>query len=216
MPAIIALLIVIVAAGATVFHFRDRLLAALHRLAPAETNAVVSQPAAPAPLNPTHPIPTNFSWTLELTNAVIPDTPVAGEIHGRGFAYEKAVLHKGLLLFGQGTPPAWDLGFGVDLVARQSEELSGRTIEIAPNQTNAPRVGWRWKNDQQQPATQIISNGYLLKVTFGQATQGYMPGKIYICLPDADKSFAAGTFDAEIKKPSQPKPTPPGPPKPKG
>jgi hypothetical protein len=182
---------------------------------PARTNTVVSQPAAPAPLNPTHPIPTNFSWTLELTNAVIPATPVAGEIHGSGFACEKAVLHGGLLLFGQGTAPAWDLGFGVDLVARQSEELSGRTIEIAPDQTNAPRVGWRWKNDQQQPATQIISNGYLLKVAFGQATQGYLPGRIYICLPDADKSFAAGTFDAEIKKPPQPKPGPPKPPQPR-
>ena len=203
------------AAGAAVFHFRDRLLAALRRLAPAETKTVVSQPATPAPLNPIHPIPTNFSWTLDLTNAVIPGTPVAGEIHGSGFAYEKAVLHGGLLLFGQGTAPAWDLGFGVDLVARQSEELSGKTIEIAPDQTNAPRVGWRWKNDQQQPATQIISNGYLLKVTFGQATKGYMPGKIYICLPDVDKSFAAGTFDAEIKKPPQPKPSPLKPPKPR-
>jgi len=214
-PALIALLVVLGAAGAAVFHFRDRLLAALRRLAPAETNTVVSQPATPAPVNPTHPVPTNFSWTLELTNAVIPGTPAAGEIHGRGFACEKAVLHGGLLLFGQGTAPAWDLGFGVDLVARQSEELSGRTIEIAPDQTNAPRVGWRWKNDQQQPATQIISNGYLLKVTFGQATKGYMPGKIYICLPDADKSFAAGTFDAEIKKPLQPKPGPPMTPKPR-
>jgi DNA-directed RNA polymerase subunit RPC12/RpoP len=214
-PALIALLVVLGAAGAAVFHFRDPLLAALRRLAPAGTNTVVSQPAAPAPLNPTHPIPTNFSWTLELTNAAIPDTPVAGEIHGRGFACEKAVLHGGLLLFGQGTAPAWDLGFGVDLVARQSEELSGRTIEIAPDQTNAPRVGWRWKNDQQQPATQIISNGYLLKVAFGQAAKGYLPGKIYICLPDADKSFAAGTFDAEIKKPPQAKPGPPKPPKPR-
>ncbi len=214
-PALIALLVVLGAAGAAVFHFRDRLLAALRRLAPAQTNTVVSQPATPAPVNPTHPIPTNFSWTLELTNAVIPGTPLAGEIHGSGFACEKAVLHGGLLLFGQGTAPAWDLGFGVDLVARQSEELSGRTIEIAPNQTNAPRVGWRWKNDQQQPATQIISNGYLLKVTFGRATNGYLPGKIYICLPDADKSFAAGTFDAEIKKPPEPKPGPPKPPKPR-
>ena len=156
--------------------------AALRRLAPAQTNPVVAQPATPAPPNPTHPVPTNFSWTLELTNAVIPDTPVAGEIHGSGFAYEKAVLHGGLLLFGQGTAPAWDLGFGVDLVARQSEELSGKTVEIAPDQTNAPRVGWRWKNDQQQPATQIISNGYLLKVTFGQATNG-LPARQNLHLP---------------------------------
>ena len=114
-------------------------------------------------------------------------------------------------MFGQGTAPPYDLGFGVDLVARQGKELSGKTVEIAPDRTNAPRVGWRWKDEQQQLVTQIISNGYLLKVTFGQATNGHMPGKIYICLPDADKSFAAGTFDAEIRQPPQPKPGSPKP-----
>jgi hypothetical protein len=140
-----------------------------------------------------------------LTNSVFPDTPIAGKIHGSGFVCEKAALVGGLLLFGQGNAPPYDLGFGVSLVARQGEELSGKTVEITPDRPGAPRVGWRWKNEQQQPITQIISNGYLLKVTFGQAANGHMPGKIYICLPDPDKSFAAGTFDAEIKQPPQPK-----------
>ena len=45
----------------------------------------------------------------------------------------------------------------------------------------------------------------------GEAANGRMPGKIYICLPDENKSFVAGTFDAEIRKPPPPKP-----PKPKG
>lgn len=100
------------------------------------------------------------------------------------------------------------------LPARRTEELSGKTFEFAPGQTNAPQVGWRWKDEQHQPVTQIISNGYLLKVTFGQAGNGRLPGKIYICLPDPDKSFAAGTFNAEIKQPPQPKPAVPTPPKP--
>ena len=93
--------------------------------------------------------------------------------------------------------------------------MSGKTVEIPPGQTNAPHVGWRWKDEQQQPVTQIISNGYLLKVTFGQATNGHMPGRIYICLPDADKSFAAGTFDAEIRQPPPANPGLPKPPKPR-
>ena len=152
------------------------------------------------PPNPPPHVPANVRWTLELTNAVIPDTPVGGKIHGSAFAYDKAALVGGLLLLGQGAAPPYDLGFGVDLVARHGEELSGKTVEIAPDQPGAPRVGWRWKNEQQQPVTQIISNGYLLKVTFGQAANGHMPGKVYICLPDADKSFAAGTFDAEIRR----------------
>jgi hypothetical protein len=141
--------------------------------------------------------------------------PLAGKIHGSPFAYDRAALVGGLLLIGQGTAPPYDLGFGVNLVAHHGEELSGKTVEIPPDQTNAPHVGWRWKDEQQHPVTQIVSNGYLLKVTFGQASNGHMPGKIYICLPDAEKSFAAGDFDAEIRQPPQPKPGSPKPPKPR-
>jgi len=50
--------------------------------------------------------------------------------------------------------------------------------------------------------------------------KGRMPGKIYLALPDDLKSFVAGTFNAEIRKPPAPKPkqTPPlpKPPKPPG
>jgi len=52
-----------------------------------------------------------------------------------------------------------------------------------------------------------------LKVIFGQAANSRMPGKLYISFPDDDKSFAAGTFIAEIRKPPPPRP-PPGPAKP--
>jgi hypothetical protein len=50
---------------------------------------------------------------------------------------------------------------------------------------------------------------------FGQATNQHMPGKIYLCLPDPAKSFVAGTFDAEIKKWTPPKPPHAKAPKPK-
>ena len=215
LPAVIGLLVLLCAAGAAVFFFRDRLFKFMRASAPSATNALASPPAAPVLLPTTNPVPTNLVWTLELTNAVIPDIPLTGKIHGSNFVCDRSVLVGGLLLCGEGTAPPYDLGFGVDLVARQGEELSGKTVEVPPDRSNAPKVGWRWKNEQRQPVTQIISNGYLLKVTFGQAANGHMPGRIYICLPDADKSFAAGTFDAEIRQPPQPKPGVPKPPKPR-
>ena len=213
--SLIGLLALLGAAGATAYYFRDRILQFVRPSAAPATNAVASQPAKPVPLPTTNPVPANIGWTLEVTKAVCPDTPLAGKIHGNDFVCNTAVLVGGLLLCGEGTTPPYDLGFGVNLVARQPEELNGKTFEIAPDRTNAPQVGWRWKDEQQQPVTQIISNGYLLKVTFGQAGNGHMPGKIYICLPDPDKSFAAGTFDAEIRQPPQPKPAVPRPPKPR-
>lgn len=109
----------------------------------------------------------------------------------------------------QGQAPPWDLGMSLGLIARQGEELSGKTLEITPDRPRAPRVVLRWKDEQQKPATENFNSGYALKIVFGQATNRHMPGKIYLCLPDPAKSFVAGTFDAEIRRP--PPPRPPGP-----
>ena len=67
-----------------------------------------------------------------------------------------------------------------------------------------PRVVLQWKNEQQEPAKQDFTNGYALKLAFGQPAEGRMPGKIYLCLPDEEQSVVAGTFDATIRKPKRP------------
>jgi len=54
----------------------------------------------------------------------------------------------------------------------------------------------------------------VMKLVFGQAASGRQPGKIYICLPDKEKSVVAGAFEAEIRRPAparrQPKGSPGG------
>ena len=93
------------------------------------------------------------------------------------------------------------------LFARQGEELSGKTVEVAPERPPpVPRVVLRWKNDQDQPVTQFFNDGYALKLVFGTAANGRIPGQIYLCLPDDAKSVVAGTFEAEIRKALPPKP----------
>jgi hypothetical protein len=210
--AIAALLILLCATGAAIFHFRDQIFESLRAPAPAATNALLSQPAHPLPLNNTYPVPTNISWTLDLTNAPFPETIAAGRIHGSGFLCEKAVLHGGLLTLNQGDAWPWDLGVALHLLARHGEELSGKTVEIPPDRQRAPRVFLYWKDSQQRSVTETITNGYFVKVAFGRATNAHIPGKIYICLPDEDKSFVAGTFDAQIRRVSPPKSGPPKPP----
>jgi predicted RNA-binding Zn-ribbon protein involved in translation (DUF1610 family) len=213
--ATIAFLVVLCAVGAALFVFRDRILKAVRAPATAATNGL-AQPAIPIALNTKYPIPTNITWTLDLTNAVFPDTAAAGSIHGSGFLCEQAILQGGRLSFIQGKAWPWDLAIAVNLIAHQGEELSGKTVQIASDRPRARPVVLRWKDAQQQPLTETINGGYALKLVFGEATNGRMPGKVYICLPDETKSFAAGTFDAEIKKAPPPKPRPPKPPKPKG
>ena len=75
-------------------------------------------------------------------------------------------------------------------------------MEIAPDQPPpVPRVVLRWKDEQQEPAKQEFTNGYALKLAFDQPAEGRLPGKIYLCLPDDDKSVVAGYFDAVLRKP---------------
>jgi hypothetical protein len=205
--ATVALFVLLAAAGAAIYVFRDRIFKPTG--ARVGTNTAPSPAALPVVLNAAYPVPTNISWTLDLTNAAIPDSVAAGRIHGSGFLCEKAVLRGGLLTLSQGAKWPWDLGFALHLFARQGEELSGKTVEIGPERPRAPRVVLRWKDEQHQPATETITSGYALKLTFGQAANSHISGQIYVCLPDETKSFVAGTFDAEIRKAPPPKSGPP-------
>jgi hypothetical protein len=98
----------------------------------------------------------------------------------------------------------------VQLFAQQGEELSGKTVEIKPDRAPPlPKIVLLWKDDQQKAARKNITEGYALKVAFGDAANGRIPGKIYNSLPDENKSFVAGTFNAEIRKATPPKPKQP-------
>ena len=215
LAALVALIVLLGAAGAALFVFRDRIVKAARELAPTGTNAL-PPPAAAVALNTNYPVPTNIIWALDLTNAAFPETTAAGSIHSSGFLCERTILQGGLLSLSQGKTWPWDLAVALNLFARQGEELSGKAVQIDPIRTRAPAIVLRWKDAGQQPATETITGGYALRLVFGEATNGRMPGKIYICLPDAAKSVVAGTFDAEIKRPSSPTNAPPRPPKPKG
>src|SRR5262249_11725126 len=65
-----------------------------------------------------YPIPTNVSWTLNLTNGVIPNAPAAGVLHGSGFSCERATLLGGILTLRQGQTWPPDLGITIQLFAR--------------------------------------------------------------------------------------------------
>ena len=206
LPVAAALLVLLCAAAAAAYLFRDRIFKLARQTAHGTTNAAARKIAAREPIV-VHPIPTNIIWTLDLTNAVLPDSVAAGSIHGSGFLCERSTLQGGTLTLrqGKGWPP--DLGLTVFLVARQGEELSGKKVDVpADRQPPVPRVILRWKDDQQEARTENINQGgYALRIAFGEATNSRMPGRIYICLPDAAKSVVAGRFDAEIRKPSPPK-----------
>jgi DNA-directed RNA polymerase subunit RPC12/RpoP len=210
--ATIALVVVVGAAGGTTFAFRDKIFKSNREQV--QANGAGKKAAPPK----VYPIPTNINWTMSLSEATIPEETAVGSIHASGFYCERATLQGGHLTLRQGRSGPADLGITVQLFAHEGEELSGKTVEIQPDRAPPlPKIVLRWKDEQQKAVTRNINNGYALKVAFGEAASGRIPGKIYISLPDENKSFVAGTFNAEIRKAPPPKtkqptasPGPPG------
>jgi hypothetical protein len=50
-----------------------------------------------------------------------------------------------------------------------------------------------------------FDGGYAMRLEFGALANNRMPGKIYLCTPDETKSYIAGTFNVEIRRPRPPR-----------
>jgi hypothetical protein len=197
--AAVALGLLICAAGAGVFLFRGKIF---------NLGKQVVTPATNAPTQATKPVvllPPSTNWTLNLAAAKIPDAPVHGSVMGRAFTLERAVIQAGRLDLRQG--PKWppDVGVSIHLFAERTEDLAGKTVVLESTRTNAPRVILRWKDEQDQALSKDFRKGYAARVEFGQVTNNRLAGKIYLATTDDTKSYAAGVFNAEIRKPAPPK-----------
>ncbi len=192
-----------VLAATLAYRFKDRLLPQKPdaSLLPGQ-RANVESSAEPQPSN-------LFPWSLEITNAVIPDAPAAGRLRGRLFDPDRSVLQGGVLTFRQGQSATFDIALSVMLHAVRGEDLAGKTVQIRSDQSPAPTIQVRWKGELDKVQVERHRGGYALVVSFGQPAGGHMPGKIWLSLPDADQGFLSGTFDAEIRKPPPPKPAVP-------
>jgi hypothetical protein len=193
-------LAVLCALGAAAWVQRGRVLSWFQKGAgggnQAPTNLVTKLFVSP------YPVPTNITWTMDLNQALIPAATVVGSVSSNGFFCEKATLQGGNLFLAQGNGFPADLGIAIGLL-QQGQSLSGRTILVPANRgPPVPLVVMRWKDEQDEPMTKNFSGGYALKIIFGQPVNGRIPGRIYIALPDDSKSFAAGTFEAELQKPA--------------
>jgi len=150
---------------------------------------------------------TDNYWTLNLTNVAIPSMTVTGRIAGRSFTCEHATLQGGALTLRQGPGGSTEPRITIYLFATEAGELRGQSMNINTNNTGAPRVVIRWA-DNQQAMTRTFTSGYALKLELGNPGATGMAGRIYLCLPDEERSYLAGTFNAEIRKASPPRPHP--------
>jgi len=147
-------------------------------------------------------------WTLDLTNAVFPDRTAAGEIHGKDFVCREAVLQNDLLMLrseqGWQAMVSANIFTSTDAFSTNAVRiLGGRSFEVGTNYAGfAPSVTLSWRESDMR-VIEMFTNNFAMKLEFGNLSDNKLPGKIYLCLPDAMKSYVAGSFTAEVRR-SQP------------
>ena len=195
-PALIVLLVLACAAGATLFLLRGKIF---HGKPPVdEATGDSGKPKTEVTAQPEY-TGTN-RWTLDLANAEFPDAPVSGSVHHRAFDLDRATLTASNLNLRVGNKGPVELGVNIYFFNRQAEELSGKAAEVKPTDPTAPRVVLHWMETERK--SQTFRTGYAMKVEFGAISNNVIPGKIFLCLPDGGESWVAGTFHAEIHKPA--------------
>jgi hypothetical protein len=140
---------------------------------------------------------------LDLAGSTLPETPVAGRIHGQDFLLDRAAFQNGALTLRAGSRTTLEFGVVVNFTGLQAEALSGRNINITTNTDKAARVTLRWKDSAVQKAD--YAGGYAMRLEFGLLSRNRLPGKIYACFPDNEKSYLMGSFSANVSKPKPPK-----------
>lgn len=138
-------------------------------------------------------------WKMDLEKAAFPNRKAAGRIHHGHFTCTRAVLVRNVLSLRQGPARRPERLVNVIFHTEEVASLPGRSFNITTNDTRAlPRVVLRWREHDLQVA-QLFTNGYAMKLTFGSIELGKMSGRIYLCVPDASKSYVAGRFVADVK-----------------
>ena len=200
-PAIIFIVLFCVAA-VVLFAFHGKIFKSTIQPASPVANASGGQPTPVKPPKPALVAPPadDARWMLSLDAVTIPDSMVAGRIHGRDYICDRAILQGGTLTL----RGAADLGATINFGGVLPEALAGQSINVATNAEKAARVILRWKEGNLS-LRENFTNGYALRIEFGQLAGNRIPGKVYLCTPDIEKSYLAGNFNAEIRKPKPPR-----------
>lgn len=143
--------------------------------------------------------------TLVLGSARIPESRVNGKISGTNFLAETVRLDRTatsyVLRLAQGPPASADREILVYLKLKAGEKPGGQTNAISAEArgTTVPAIIKRWKpNPKYAAQTKTFSNGYVLKLELGAASEQGIPGRIYLALPDAEQTVIAGMFRLDM------------------
>lgn len=140
-------------------------------------------------------------WRQDLRNAEIPSRSASGRIHGEEFIVESARIKRGILTFRDGKKFFPDHALMFFLFLKAGERLEGKSYRVTKNnKVGAPHIHMKWKTKGKDvPETEIYMKNYVMRLEFGSKRNKRLPGKVYVCLPDPEKSFVAGSFTARVE-----------------
>jgi hypothetical protein len=160
-------------------------------------------PQAPPPASrgpATGPERAEASWSLDPAGLHYPDRPAAGRVHGQDFTPDRVRLEGGVLTLRQGKEFFADREVKVFLFVDPESLAQGLHLEVRPDVeigAQVPHVHLGWQEGGGLPKTDMFTSKYAMKLDLDKAQGSKLPGKIYVCLPDAAHSFLAGSFTAE-------------------
>lgn len=143
------------------------------------------------------PTANDTNWGLDLANVIIPDSLAAGRIHGQDFQVERAFFSRGSLILRVGQNGPVTLGVAINFNGAQAAALAGKNLNILADTNKSARVTLHWQEDTG-PQEDSYELNYALRLQFGPLANRHLPGRIYLCLPDPQKSYVMGTFNAEV------------------
>jgi hypothetical protein len=143
-------------------------------------------------------------WTADLKEMTPPDAPAVGVIRGREFKPDTVTLQPGgRLVFREGSGTFANAEVELWLILKPNESVENKTYEVGRGVRAAVTPHVRiatLPEGAKVPRQESFVANYSLKLTFGaKDNDGAIPGTIYLCTPDAARSFFAGKFSAKAK-----------------
>lgn len=142
------------------------------------------------------------AWEMDPAKHAIPTGPVSGKLRGEAVAFEVEAERDSLRFRFNKSGSAIS---AVEIhLSNPEKSTEGLSLVVKPDQMaglDVPNVIVRNPaNPGEEP--KIHKAGYALTLTVGKREKGKVSGKLFLSLPDEQKSFVAGTFNADWIRPT--------------
>lgn len=135
---------------------------------------------------------------MDLNGVGIPDAPLAGKINGKSIEVTGVAATT--------TPEGTDAATGLTF------QLLGTVMTVSLPTSATVHVDKKWQILKPSPnsvdydhiavgvtgKSPYYYNGFVMRLELGTPHDGKLPGRIYLCFPDEEKSYIAGRFEAQL------------------